>query len=469
MNLLERTVNDLMEKFGAGNHKPGSGSAAAFQGMVSSKLISTVISLCADEKRKHLYADCIFELLDFQEQIEKRIYPGLTDLFQYDSDQFDKTIKLRKARDKEEDEVKKNQLRREALEELKISIAIPFQIASFCKEVAEISAFVFDKGFKSARGDSQVSLSGSVSALAGCISIIRLNVLSFNSDEYEYTKSVVFKVNDLEKDFLRLNKLAESKMEILNQEFKNKIPLFEGVNKIIADYKDKRNPNIEECVRELQNLIWNNRELIWKKNTPQSYLGILKPNVVFKKTLGYDYFSSGKYAVPTAEDGIVEVAGVIDQPNKLVMISNKFPEQVQKFTAAHELGHSILHKQSILHRDIPIDSTENGRVYNKVEKEADKFASYFLMPKKLLEKEFKSTFLSESFELNESSAFGFGGKSVADLKKECKNLRQLARKLASTESFSGKRFDSLSNKFGVSIEAMAIRLEELGLVQYYPN
>ena len=49
-DLLEKTVNELMEKFGAGNHKPGSGSAAAFQGMVSAKLISTVISLTAEEK-----------------------------------------------------------------------------------------------------------------------------------------------------------------------------------------------------------------------------------------------------------------------------------------------------------------------------------------------------------------------------------------------------------------------------------
>ena len=36
-DLLEKSVNELMEKFGAGNHKPGSCSAAAFQGMVSAK------------------------------------------------------------------------------------------------------------------------------------------------------------------------------------------------------------------------------------------------------------------------------------------------------------------------------------------------------------------------------------------------------------------------------------------------
>ena len=43
-NLLKKSVNELMEKFGAGNHKAGSGSVAAFQGMVSIKLISKVIS-----------------------------------------------------------------------------------------------------------------------------------------------------------------------------------------------------------------------------------------------------------------------------------------------------------------------------------------------------------------------------------------------------------------------------------------
>ena len=130
------------------------------------------------------------------------------------------------------------------------------------------------------------------------------------------------------------------------------------------------------------------------------------------------------------------------------------------------MGHSILHKQPILHRDIPVDCIENRGGFNKVEKEADKFASYFLMPTKMLKTEFEEIFLSKIFELNEDSAFDFGGKSLTDLKRECKTLRELSRKLASTESFTGKRFSSLSKRFGVSIEAMAIRLEELDLVRY---
>jgi len=465
-DLLEKTVNELMKKFGAGNHKPGSGSAAAFQGMVSAKLISTVISLTAEEKRRHLYSDCIFELLYFHDEIEKRIYPNLADLFQRDSIQFDKTIKMRVARDNEKDDIAKNQLRRQALEELKVSIEIPFEIASLCRELAEMSAYVFDNGFKAARGDSQVGLSGAVSAIAGCMAIIRLNVLSFNSDEYQYSKSVVNQVNDLDKDYQKLSELANAKIEVLRNEFDQKIPLFEGINNLMIECRKNKDLEIEVCVRELQTLIWNNRHLLWKKNIPTNPLGVLRPDLILKNAMGYDYISSERYGVPINEGDAIEVAGVIDQPNKIVAVSNNFPVEVQKFTAAHELGHAILHEQPILHRDIPVDSIGKRGIRDKVEIEADNFAKYFLMPKKLIVKEFEKRFSQGIFQINENSAFKFGGRNTSDLRKESKNLRSLARKLASTESFDNKHFISISELFNVSVEAMAIRLEELDLVQY---
>ncbi|PWI31549.1 methenyltetrahydrofolate cyclohydrolase [Flavobacteriaceae bacterium LYZ1037] len=467
VNLLEKTVNEIMEKFGAGNHKPGSGSAAAFQGMISAKLISTVISLCADEKRVKRFSHCIDELLDYQNQIEKRIYPRLADLFQYDSDQFDKTIKLRSERDEEKDEVKKNQLRREALEELKISIATPFQIANLCKEVTQIGEFVFDNGFKSARGDSQVGISGAVSAIAGCIAIIRLNVLSFNSDEIEYLNKVVSRVEELSEVYEKLNKVAYSKIVILKEEYERKIPLFEGVNGIIQKYRETKKPELENCARDLQNLVWKNRELIWTVNVPKSELDILKPEIILKKVLGYDYFSSAKYAVPNEEGDAIEVAGVIDQPNKLVMISNNYSKEVRNFTTAHELAHAILHNQPILHRDdLAIEYSGQRKLKNTEEIQADKFASYFLMPKALVIKEFEKNFSINKFVLNEETAFMFGGKSLGDIRSECKSLRELSRKLARSISFNGNRFESLAKKFKVSTEAMAIRLEELDVVFY---
>lgn len=465
-DLLDETVNELMKKFGAGEHKPGSGSAAAFNGMVSAKLISTVIILTADEKRRHLYAKNINELLYFQNEIENRIYPRLTQLFIEDSIQFDKTIQSRKARDLEKDEFVKNQLRRQALEELKISINLPFEIAFLCKELAEIAAFVFDNGFTSARGDSQVGLSSSVSAIAGCISIIRLNILSFNSDEYNYCKEVVEKVNNLDKDYNILSKIADSKIEVLREEFNLKIPLFEGMNKLIIKYKDTiRNYQIEDCARELQNLIWENKHLIWKKEVPSSHLEILSPRMILKNAMGYDYFSSTTYGYKE-DDAQVEVLGIIDQPNKIVAVSNNYSEQIQKFTAAHELGHALLHQQSIMHRDIKSDDNGHLAPRDKSEIQADKFAAYFLMPTKLVKIEFQKRFSSDLFKIDENSAFKFGGRNISELKKECKNIRGLSMKLASTNLFGGENFISLSEMFNVSIVSMARRLEELNLLEY---
>ena len=43
LDFSQLTVNQLLDKLGKGGHKPGSGSAAALQGMISSKLVQTVI------------------------------------------------------------------------------------------------------------------------------------------------------------------------------------------------------------------------------------------------------------------------------------------------------------------------------------------------------------------------------------------------------------------------------------------
>lgn len=464
MNLLEKTVADLMDKFGAGNHKPGSGSAAAFQGMVSAKLISTVISLTTEEKRRKQYGSIFTELLDFHDQIENSIYPNLSRLFQLDSEQFDKAIVLRIARDSEIDEIKKNQLRREALEQLKISIDIPLEIAIICKELADIAAYIFDYGFKAARGDSQVGLSGAVSAIGGCISIIRLNVLSFSADEYEYAKSVVQNVNSLNSVYEKLNNIANERIKVLQSEFDTKVPLFEGVNNIISKYRSNKNLRIEDCVSDLQNLIWTNRTLIWKNNVPNNPLEILRPDSIFRQVLGYGYVDSEIYGV-LEEGQTTEVAGAIDQPNKLVVISNKYPREVMRFTSAHELGHAILHDHPILHRDMPSDCIGARFSRDLVEIEADKFATYFLMPEKLVREKFELIYGVPQFHLDENSAFRFGGRTTKDIMKECKDIRGLARKLASADSFDNRNFLSLSHIFGVSIQAMSIRIEELGLLR----
>lgn len=466
IDFLEKSVSDLMNRLGAGNAHPGSGSAAAFQGMVSAQMISTVLTITANSKAPHLYTHCIGEVLYFQDQIEKRIYPELARLFQKDSDQFEQTIATRKARDAEKDPINLNYLRRRALAELKVCIEIPFEIAGLCAELAEIASYVFDNCVKKARGDSHVGLSGALSAMAGCISIIRLNVLSFSSDEYYYTKDVVDQVDALEQRYQILNAATDAKIKILNDEFQDKIPLFAGINKLMTEYRSKSNINTEQCARDLQNLIWENRQLIWKKNTPVSLLEILKPEAILKQVMGYDCFFSEKFGVPAEDDSIIEVAGVIDQPNKLVAISTIYSKETQNFTAAHELAHALLHEQPVLHRDNPQDRAGQRNTGDYTEYEADKFATFFLMPEKLVLQAFFNIFQENYFEITEETSFRFGGKTIQDIRRICKNRRALSSMLSNVESYNGRFFMSLTQTFGVSTTAMAIRLEELGLVRY---
>jgi Zn-dependent peptidase ImmA (M78 family) len=88
------------------------------------------------------------------------------------------------------------------------------------------------------------------------------------------------------------------------------------------------------------------------------------------------------------------VAGIIDKDKKEVFISRRYPVAVRNFTAAHELGHAIMHQQSGLHRDKPIDGSAGGQ-RDPIEKEADYFAACFLMPEKLVCSVFKQRFPDE--------------------------------------------------------------------------
>ena len=192
----------------------------------------------------------------------------------------------------------------------------------------------------------------------------------------------------------------------------------------------------------------------------------LKANVILRNALNYDFHKDDIIDVKDGEEVDYEVAGLIDQDNKLVLISRNYSKETQNFTMAHELGHAIMHKQSVLHRDRPLDGSKLYK-RNIQEIQADKFASYFLMPRKLVTEVYEELFLTKSFEINELTTYRLTRDSRTDkLVEELKNLRGLSRRLASATSYDSKQFNSLAQIFGVSVEAMAIRLEELGLVKF---
>lgn len=462
--LLDLSTKELLKKFGSGNHKPGSGSAAALQGMLSAQLIRTVIDLTNEEKRRAKYVHSLPELLQIYKDIENRIYPQLEKLFQEDSTQFGKAIELRVARDKEADPKVRQSLGQQALQALVPATQLPIEIAKLCLELGHSASIVFENGFKSARGDSAVALNGASSAVGGCLSIIELNLLSFVPNDW--TRRIRLEIGELKYDYENLISKSQECSRSLEEESREKSFALEIEQIRSVHWTDLRltHAQIEEVAKQIQNVLWEYRGKFWEKKIPERHLDVLRPEIALEKLLDYKfgYAKLGRHI--TDSDEAVEVAGQIDKKNKVVLVSQEFPEDVQNFTIAHELGHALLHKGLVLHRDRGLDGSTSNRDFREIQ--ADKFATYFLMPTKQVKIIFQELFIAEKFAITNNTVFALGEGRVSDFQKRVKNRRGLARYLAQAEYFQGKSFRSISEIFKVSVGAMAIRLEELDLIEF---
>lgn len=219
---------------------------------------------------------------------------------------------------------------------------------------------------------------------------------------------------------------------------------------------------IEAKVRELHQRIWRERESIWPGAVPSDPMSMLNP-IVAIRVVGYEYQLSESLGQYPGAGGQLEVAGVIDQSSKTIHISSRFPNNVRAFTAAHELGHAVLHPSaSGVHRDRPVNGASLSREISEIE--ADRFATLFLMPAKLVQSRFAQVFKVNMFSLNEDTSFALAGISPQELQGKYRTRRDFSRLLASAKRYDGRHFESLADQFGVSTESMAIRLEELDMV-----
>ena len=99
IDLSRLPLEELMRKFAAGGHKPGSGSAAALLGLISCALTKTVVGLSRDRSE---YQDSWATLDRIGTAVTNEIEPALWQAFDADSDQFEKVIVARRARDNEQ-------------------------------------------------------------------------------------------------------------------------------------------------------------------------------------------------------------------------------------------------------------------------------------------------------------------------------------------------------------------------------
>lgn len=215
--LMKLPTDQLLSKIGSGGHKPGSGSAAALVGLVSCKLIQTVVTLSAGRDQ---YQGVEAQLTLANQDILGDIEPLLFAAVQEDSEQFDRVIQARRLRDAETDQNKKRQLSEKALAELRTATEIPIRIAESCIALAEKAILVFDLGFRAARGDSGVAISSALAGASGCISIIYLNLTSFRGGEWSiHTRK---KADELSHRVQELQVQLAERITRLQQEARNR-------------------------------------------------------------------------------------------------------------------------------------------------------------------------------------------------------------------------------------------------------
>lgn len=220
------------------------------------------------------------------------------------------------------------------------------------------------------------------------------------------------------------------------------------------------NSSIEGLVTKLQRDLWNQRIDL---GLPTDVDPIELLNAEYAaRIIGYDFsLHPSLGCIVRGRDRIV-VAGVIDNSNRTIQIATDVDPNVARFTGAHEIGHAVLHPHlTSLHRDRPLNGANYSR--ERVEYEADKFAAFFLMPRKIVMHTFMSRFITP-FKLRDETAYALLGKSYSTACELLPTRRHISRALAGAIQFNGRSFLSLTEYFGVSNESMAIRLEELGLV-----
>jgi Zn-dependent peptidase ImmA (M78 family) len=158
-----------------------------------------------------------------------------------------------------------------------------------------------------------------------------------------------------------------------------------------------------------------------------------------------------------------EVVGELDWARRIVSFSEAFPH-LKAFTIAHEIGHHQLHRGPVSYRDLPgyVLGPQPGR---PEERDANRFATALLMPPESVRNEYFESFdASLSLRaLTQEQVYRLRAGhdlSITREQIEAGGVRRLALLAASC---SLER-EPLYRAFAVSKEAMAIRLEQLGLV-----
>lgn len=230
----------------------------------------------------------------------------------------------------------------------------------------------------------------------------------------------------------------------------------------------KRRAEIEKIIHGMHHEIIQSAKLRYPSHLGlPPYPQLFSPDVAIEK---YGYSYEIRESMPGAQSGgQFRTAGMIDTEQAIVMISSSMSYETQRFTAAHELGHLVLHESlpsMRQHRDRPLSGEFMGP-RPLVEEEADYFAAVWLAPSATVKHYFQGRFGSIPLVLNEDTAFHIAGhKGIVDLMASKPTSLEFPVAVARATRFNGRPFESLARFFGMSPTAMGIRIKQLELVAY---
>ncbi|WP_336346689.1 ImmA/IrrE family metallo-endopeptidase [Pseudomonas monsensis] len=158
---------------------------------------------------------------------------------------------------------------------------------------------------------------------------------------------------------------------------------------------------------------------------------------------------------------------MIDRQSNKIAVATEFGDKVELFTGAHEIGHLVLHEETVMHRDRAFDGSPLQTPRPPVEREADRFAACFLMPQKLLKERFEFMFCCKGqLRFSDAIAFHLDPINPDRLLYASKDSWERELALARCTRFNNRNLVSLAQQFGVSDSAMCIRIKELDLVRW---
>jgi len=238
--------------------------------------------------------------------------------------------------------------------------------------------------------------------------------------------------------------------------------------------KPSRKAAIIERSRQLLIQLWMMRDQLWDDPPSAEDLFPLPVEILIKGLLAIKYeepIELPSLTSLTLKVSADETFGFMDRDSRRIVVPQNFKTEWRRFTAAHEVGHWVLHPKVKYHRDRPLTGAERNNAFlPPEEQEANLFAAYLLMPSRTVRKYFERHFGDsiDGREPNEELACylsASAGQNIdaIDLAKRGPEYRGLL--ISQTSSYDGRRFIPLAARFGVSPTAMAIQLKDLQLVR----